>query len=43
MKDKIDIAVFICLFVALYVNLTSIPKKEYPREVRGALIRLETK
>ena len=41
MKSIIDAVVITCMFVALYVNLTSLPERN--REVRGTLIKLEKK
>jgi len=41
MKAKIDGIVCICLLIALYINLTSLPERD--RTVQGRLIRLEVK
>ena len=38
MRSKVDGIVIICLFIALYINLTDFPKQR--QEVRGQLIRI---
>jgi hypothetical protein len=39
-RTTVDGIVIACMFVALYVNLTDLPK--HSREVRGTLIRIGT-
>lgn len=39
MRTKVDAVVCVCLLVALYINLTSLPERN--REVRGTLVKLE--
>jgi hypothetical protein len=41
MRTKIDIIVIVCMFVALYINLTDFSKQR--QGVSGPLIRLEVK
>ena len=40
MRAKVELVVYICLYVALYVNLTSFPVKPHSREVQGTLVRI---
>jgi hypothetical protein len=41
MKSKVDAIVIICMMIALYINITSIPKLESVREVKGPLVKVE--
>jgi hypothetical protein len=38
MRQAIDAIVIVCMFMALYINLTDFPKQ--PQVVRGPLIKL---
>jgi len=40
MRNAVDTAVIICMMIALYFNLTSLPTPEQPRVVRGQLERI---
>ena len=41
MRSKVDAIVIICMMVVLYINLTSIPKLQAVREVKGPLVKVE--
>ena len=41
MRNTIDIVVYVCMFIALYHNLTSIPHPQPVREIRGLLEKFQ--
>ena len=39
MRTRIEIAVYVVLFIALYINWTDVPKQRLPVQVHGTLTK----